>query len=165
MTFNKNNLKEKTTTIDIITDLNLKQLNLSFLFDYQIFPSNILTYKAQWQRENREMRIGDTILQQAFIPPLRSFSQKITFGVRINSIINEESIKGFSYETIVGHVENGESTFTLEQNGQGLIFKIRTFSAPGNILTKLVGLVFTTPYQTYCTQRALENVKNQILDG
>lgn len=108
------------------------------------------------------MKIGDTILQQVFIPPTKTFSQKIVFGVRINDFIDETERKGFSYETIEGHVEKGESTFTIENINGGLIFKIKTFSEPGNLLTKLVGPIFTVPYQTYCTRIALENVKSQI---
>ena len=108
------------------------------------------------------MKIGDTILQQAFIPPTKTFSQKIVFGVRINSIIDEAKRKGFSYVTIEGHVEKGESIFTIEKSQGGLIFEIKTFSEPGNLLTRIVGPIFTVPYQTYCTRTALENVKRQI---
>ncbi len=163
MTFDKGKLTEKVSTIDISTEKSLKLVNLDFLFDYKIFPPNIMTFKTQWAQEKRKMKIGDTILQQATIPPTKYFSQKITFGVRINNIIDEDKRKGFSYETIEGHVEKGESTFTIEQSGGGLIFKIKTFSQPGNLLAKLVGPIFTLPYQTYCTRRALENVKKQIL--
>lgn len=162
MKFDKTKLKEKITTIDIKTDKMLEALNLDFLFDYKIFPSSILTFLTQWAQENRKMRIGDTILQQVFIPPTKVLSQKIIFGVRVNKIIDEADKKGFSYETIEGHVEKGESTFTFERSDQGLVFKIKTFSEPGNILTRLVGPVFTVPYQAYCTRRALENVKNHI---
>ncbi len=162
MTFDKTKLKEKTTTIDIKNEKTLEQLNLDFLFDYKIFPSNIMTYMTEWGQEKRKMKIGDTILQQAFVPPTKTFSHKIVFGVRINSIIDETDKKGFSYVTIEGHVEKGESTFTIEQSDSGLIFKIKTFSEPGNLLTKLVGPIFTVPYQTYCTRAALENVKRQI---
>jgi hypothetical protein len=162
MSFDKTKLKEKTTTIDIKTEKTLGQLNLDFLFAYKIFPSNIMTFMTQWGQEKRKMKIGDTILQQAFIPPAKTFSQKIVFGVRINNIIDETDRKGFSYVTIEGHVEKGESTFTIEQSDSGLIFKIKTFSEPGNLLTKLVGPIFTVPYQTYCTRTALENVKRQI---
>jgi hypothetical protein len=162
MTFDKTKLKEKTTTIDIKTERTLEQLNLDFLFDYKIFPSNIMTFMTQWGQEKRKMKIGDTILQQAFIPPTRTFSQKIVFGVRINNIIDETDRKGFSYVTIDGHVEKGESTFTIENSIGGLVFKIKTFSEPGNLLTKLIGPIFTVPYQTYCTRTALENVKRQI---
>lgn len=162
MTFDKTKLKEKITMINIKTEKTLAQINLDFLFDYQIFPSNIMTFMTQWGQEKRKMKIGDTILQQAFIPPAKGVSQKIVFGVRINNIIDETGRKGFSYVTIEGHVEKGESTFTLENSDDGLIFKIQTFSEPGNLLTKVVGPIFTIPYQTYCTRIALENVKRQI---
>ena len=162
MTFDKTKLKEKTTTIDIKTEKTLGQVNLDFLFDYKIFPPNIMTFMTEWVKEKRKMKIGDTILQQAFIPPTKTFSQKVVFGVRINNIINETGRKGFSYVTIEGHVEKGESTFTIEKGDGGLIFKIKTFSEPGNLLTKLIGPIFTVPYQTYCTRTALENVKKQI---
>jgi uncharacterized protein (UPF0548 family) len=57
----------------------------------------------------------------------------------------------------------GESTFTIEKSGESkLFFKIHTFSKPGNFLTKLVGPFFSIPYQSYCTKKALENVKRQI---
>jgi hypothetical protein len=163
--FDKNRLTEKVSTIDIVSIKPLKETNIDFLFDYQIFPSDIMTFKTQWDYENRKMKIGDTILQQATIPPSRVLSQKIIFGVRINNIIDEDERRGFSYETIEGHVEKGESTFTVEQSERGLVFRIKTFSEPGNLLTKLVGPIFTVPYQAYCTRKALENVKKQILQG
>ncbi len=162
MPFDKRKLKEKVTAVHIKTDKRLDQLNLDFLFDYKIFPANIMTYMTQWGMEKRKMQIGDTILQQALIPPTSFFSQKIIFGVRINTIIDEVDRKGFSYETIEGHVEKGESAFTVEQTAQGFIFKIQTFSEPGNFLMKLVGPIFTVPYQGYCTRKALENVGRQI---
>jgi hypothetical protein len=162
MMFDKTKLREKTTTIDIKTENTLEQLNLDFFFDYKIFPSSIMTFMTEWGLEKRRMKIGDTILQQVFIPPTMMFSQKIVFGVRINDIIDETDRKGFSYVTIEGHVEKGQSTFTIENGDGGLIFKIKTFSEPGNLLTKMVGPIFTVPYQTYCTRTALENVKRLI---
>jgi Domain of unknown function (DUF1990) len=105
MTFDKGRLSEKVSIIEISTDKRLKQINLDFLFDYKIFPSSIMTYKTQWGLEKREIKIGDTILQQATIPPTKFLSQKIVFGVRINSIVDEDDRKGFGYETIEGHVE------------------------------------------------------------
>ena len=165
MTFDKTKLKEKSTTIDIKTDRDLRQIDLDFFFEYKIFPSDILTFRTQWGEMKRKMKIGDTVLQQAFIPPTKTFSQKVVFGVRINNIFDEADRKGFSYQTIEGHVEKGESAFTIEEFEGGLIFKIKTFSEPGNFLTKLVGPILTVPYQTYCTRRALENVKRQIESG
>ena len=162
MTFDKAKLKKKTTKIDFKTEKDLGQVDLDFLFDYKIFPSHIMAFLTQWTQEKRRMKVGDTILQQAIIPPIKMFSLKLIFGVRINKIIDEADKKGFSYVTIDGHVEKGESTFTLEKSDDGLIFKIVTFSEPGNFLTKLFGPIFTLPYQTYCTRTALEHVQRQM---
>ena len=139
MTFDKYSLEEKTTSTSIKTDKPMREFDLSFLYDYKIFPSNIMTFATQWEKEKRKIKIGDTILQQVFIPPIRFFSITIVFGVRINRIIDEVERKGFGYVTIEGHVEKGESTFTLETTQTGLVFKVKTFSKPGNLLTKLVG--------------------------
>jgi hypothetical protein len=162
MDYAKSRLTDKISTIDIDTTKKLDQLNLDFLFDYQIFPDNIMTFKSEWTDQGRKMQIGDTIAQQVYIPPTRIFSQKIIFGVRINEIIKQADKKGFSYETLEGHVEKGVSTFTVEQLNNKVVFKIQTYSTPGNILTKLLGPVFSVPYQTFCTKTALKNVKRQL---
>jgi len=162
MYYDRIQLTEKTTTIDINTPRKIDQLNLDFLFDYQIFPDNIMIFQNQWTDENRKMKIGDTIAQQVYIPPTKTFSQKIIFGVRINEIIDHTNKKGFSYETLEGHVEKGISTFTVEQLENTIVFKVQTFSTPGNILTKLLGSIIAVPYQTFCTKSALKNVKRQI---
>ncbi len=162
MDFDKSRLIEKITTIDIETNKRLDQFNLEFLFDYQIFPDNILTFKNEWTDQNRKMKTGDTIVQQVYIPPTKTFSQKIIFGVRIKEVINQVDKKGFSYETLEGHVEKGISTFTVEQNENKIVFKVHTNSTPGNVLTKLLGPIFSVPYQTFCTKTALKNVKRQL---
>ncbi|MFC4164662.1 DUF1990 family protein [Epilithonimonas zeae] len=162
MIYDKSKLVEKITQISIDTGKTIDEIDLEFLIDYNIFPSNILIFTTQWNDENREMKVGDTILQQVFLPPIKSFSQKIIFGVRIKEIINEENKKGFSYETLEDHVEKGISTFTIEKLNQKIIFKIHTFSIPGNIFSKLLAPIFSIPYQTYCTKQALENVKQQV---
>jgi len=162
MIYDKDKLTEKITEIEINTNKSVNDLNLDFFFDYNIFPNNILIFKTQWEDENREMKIRDTIVQQTFIPPIQSFSQKIVFGVRIKEIIDENKRKGFSYETLEGHVEKGISTFTIEKLNNKIIFRIHTFSTPGNILTKILGSIFTIPYQSYCTKQALKNVKQQV---
>lgn len=162
MDYDKSRLTEKITAIDIDTTKKIDQLNLDFLFDYQIFPDNIMTFKNQWSDENRKIKIGDTIAQQVYIPPTRTISQKIIFGVRINEIIDQADKKGFSYETLEGHVEKGVSTFTVEQLDKKIIFKVQTYSSSGNILTKLLGPIFSVPYQTFCTKTALNNVKRKL---
>ncbi len=156
-------LTEKISIANIETNLSFKSLNTEFIFAYKIFPSNIMTYLTEWEFEKREMRVGDTVVQQVFIPPIPKLSQKIIFGVRIKEVIREVDRVGFSYETLKGHVEMGVSTFTLEKEGNGtLIFKIHTFSKPGNLLSKLVGPLFSVPYQTFCTRQALLHVRGQL---
>ncbi len=162
MDYDKSRLTNKISTIDIDTTKKLDQLNLDFLFDYQIFPDNIMIFNREWTDQSRKMKIGDTIAQQVYIPPTRTFSQKIIFGVRVNEIIDQADKKGFSYETLEGHVEKGVSIFTVEQLDNKVIFKVQTYSTPGNVLTKLLGPVFSVPYQTFCTKTALKNVKRQL---
>lgn len=162
MDYDKSKLTEKITVIEISTSKKLDHLNFDFLFDYNIFPEKIMTFKTQWSDEFRKMKIGDIIAQQVYIPPTKIFSQKIIFGVRVNEIINQVDRIGFSYETLEGHVEKGVSIFTVEQLDSKMIFKIQTYSTPGNILSKLLGPFFSIPYQTFCTMKALKNVKQQL---
>ena len=82
--------------------------------------------------------------------------------MRVNSVTDEAERNGFSYETIEGHVEKGQSIFTVAHISRGLIFKILTFLVPGNFLNKLVGPIFSLPYQTFCTRMALRNIKSQV---
>ncbi|MGV3541198.1 MAG: DUF1990 family protein [Rufibacter sp.] len=158
MAYDRGKLVEKATAILLPKFPH----HLQFLFNYQIFPGNIMSALGQWQIEERSMRAGDTIVQQVYLPPIKSFSQKIIFGVRIAEVIEEPHRKGFSYETLEGHVEKGVSTFTMEEVDQKPIFKIHTFSSPGSFLSRIVGPIFSVPYQRYCTKKALENVKQQL---
>lgn len=154
-------LLEKTTSINVHTNKSIEQLNFDFFFNYHIFPVNILVAKTQWATEKRTMKAGDTIVQQAFLP-LKSFSLKVIFGVRISEVINESNLKRFSYETLEGHVEQGISSFSIGADKGKVQFSIHTYSQPGNWLTKLLGPVFTLPYQAYCTRQALIHIKKQL---
>lgn len=163
MPYDKNSLVEKNSFIQIEGISKLSELDTTFFFDYCIFPEHILNACTQWSDEKRNMQVGDTIVQQVFLPPFPVFSQKAIFGVRIKEVIHEDKRIGFSYETLKGHVEKGISYFLLEETGQGVIFKIRTFSKPGNFLSKLLGPIFSVPYQTYCTRKALQRIKLNLL--
>lgn len=55
MRFDKDKLTEKVSTINVSLDKSLKDINIDFLFDYRIFPSNILTFKTQWGQEGRKI--------------------------------------------------------------------------------------------------------------
>lgn len=156
-------LTEKTTTIAIDTPLLLTQINTDFLFAYNIFPTNAMTHLTEWAHERRTMRVGDTIVQQVYLPPVQSASLKIVVGVRVQEILNETKQRGFSYDTIEGHIEKGRATFILEQsNDNRIYFKVHTFSKPANVLARLVEPVFSVPYQTFLTRLALNNVKRQL---
>ncbi|HWA33811.1 MAG TPA: DUF1990 family protein [Cyclobacteriaceae bacterium] len=154
-------LVNKKSSIEIAAG-PLDKVNFDVLFDYRIFPPNIMSHLAVWTVEGREMRVGDTILQQVHVPPFRTVSQKIIFGVRVDRIIDEPGRKGFSYSTLEGHVETGTSIFTFESENGKNFFRIETFSAPGNLLSKLTGPFFARPYQGFCTKKALQYVKRQV---
>jgi hypothetical protein len=162
MEYEKGELIEKNSSIEIQGISNLRQFDSRFLFDYKIFPENILSGYGQWKDEQRNMQVGDTIVQQVYLPPIPKFSQKALFGVRIKEMIREENQCGFSYETLKGHVECGISYFILEESDERIFFRIQTFSKPGNFFTRLLGPVFSVPYQTYCTKKALKSVKQHI---
>jgi hypothetical protein len=162
MPYNHLELREKITRFSLETNVDLEKLNTDFLFGYHLFPGHILNGFPEWKAENRSIRIGDTIVQQAHLPPLRRLSVKMIFGVRICAVINEPARIGFSYETLEGHAERGISTFLLEQADGQIVFSIHTFSKPGNLLTRLVGAIFTVPYQAYCTRVAGRHVIRQL---
>ena len=161
MEYDKETLVEKCTEITSALKIPFQDLDLDFLFDYQIFPSNIMTSLAEWKKGGRKMCVGDTIVQQIFIPPFRLFSLKMISGVRIAEIIDLPDKKGFSYETLEGHVEKGISTFTVESRNNQVVFKIHTFSRPGNFLTRIAAPL-SVPYQAFCTKSALHHLKEQL---
>jgi hypothetical protein len=159
--YDKSTLSEKRVSTLIYVSKPLAALDLRFFFDYNIFPDNLLTFLAQWHAEEREMRVGDTIVQQTFIPPIRSFSKKIVFGSRISEITDTPTRKSFSYETLQGHPERGINSFIFEEKEGKVTFSVHVFTTPGNLLTRLVGPVFTMPYVEYSIRQALQHVKEQ----
>lgn len=158
MVYEKSTLKEKTTILGIDTQKPLAHFRLDFLFDYKIFPGHIMTSLTQWALENRRMKVGDTVAQQVYIPPTKTLSQKLVFGVRISEIIDTPYKKGFSYETLEGHVEKGISAFTVEQQNGRILFRIQTHSTPSSPLSRFLGPIFSLPYQAFCTREALKHV-------
>lgn len=155
--YSKENLKHKTSTKQIKSMLNLESIDLKDFFNYKIFPANILQAYTQWENEDRYMQVNDTIVQQIQIPPIIGFSQKIIMGVRIKEIINSNKSKGFSYETLEGHVEKGISTFIVERKNNSLYFTIETYSS-ANIPGLSMFQSLSSLYQDYCTKQALNFV-------
>ena len=160
--FNPAQLIEKVTTTTILTSKKLSELPLTFFFEYNIFPDYIMSSFCQWAVEKRHMAIGDTILQQVFIPPFKPFSLKLIIGVRISNIIDEPKRLGFSYETLEGHIEKGSSDFIIEERNDAITFNIHTFSKPQNACLNLLRSVISIPYQHFCTHEALCKVRKQL---
>lgn len=150
-------LRAKNT--EIVTNSPYREdFAVAILNAYQIFPESIITAYCEWKLTNREIRPGDVIVQQVYLPPLKRFSVKAIMGVRVREVIMEADRVGFSYETLNGHAERGTSTFTIEKRGEGTVFRIQTFSRPANPLFGFLA----RPYQAFCTRKALHNVKRQL---
>jgi uncharacterized protein (UPF0548 family) len=160
--YDRRRIRERVSTISCVTLKHLHELDLRVLFDYQMFPENILSSACEWRIERRPMQVGDTILQQINIPPLQALSLRILVATRVCEIIDLPHRKGFSYEALEGHVEKGISTFTVEQQAGAIVASIHTLSAPGSALTTVIGPFFSIPYQAYCTKQALRRMQLHI---
>ena len=140
----------------------LQEYDLEFLFRYDVFPPRILKFLGEWQMENREMRVGDVIVQQAQVPPI-SVGLKFIFGVRILSIHRSEKEASFSYGTLQGHPETGTNKFSVYISREALFVAVQTVAAPGLFLSRLLGPVFTRPYVALCNRQALRRMEENLL--
>ncbi|HET6243844.1 MAG: DUF1990 family protein [Bacteroidetes bacterium] len=145
-----------------LIDCKFSDLSFSSFFDYKIFPANILIAYPQWIEEKRTMQAGDTIVQQINIPPFSKLSKRLIVAVRIKEVFDSSNCKGFSYETIVGHVEKGISIFKIESQKNFSVFTIETYSSPASSLLKFFRPI-SSWYQDYCTKKALVNVRDYLL--
>ncbi|MGH7126845.1 MAG: DUF1990 family protein [Stellaceae bacterium] len=150
------------TTIRAIAPVDAQQdlgeYDLGFFFRYDIFPPTIMRFAGEWIAERRAMRVGDIIVQQVFLPPYPAASLKMIFGVRILNISSAPDRVAFSYGTLVGHAETGESEFAVRRQGAELQAVIRTRSRPASWLARVMGPIAALPYQAYCTRRALDHL-------
>jgi uncharacterized protein (UPF0548 family) len=122
-----------------------------------------MRFDAEWQKESRNMAVGDVILQRALIPPI-GFGLCLEFAVRVSALIDEETRIGFVYETLSGHAESGVSEFYFEERSGQMFFTIHTFSQPGHWTSRIGRRWFTLPYQAWCTRRALNHVRRRFHD-
>jgi hypothetical protein len=158
-------LHEKRTTRRIATLpalTDLRRCDTRFLFDYDIFPPEILTAICEWRLQDRPMQVGDIIVQQAQFPPAR-FSAKLVFAVRILATVRTAARVGFQYGTLAGHVETGLSDFSLVLQDRELHAQIHTYSEPAQWPARVAAPLLTRPYQQYCTDRALDHMRNAFL--
>ena len=154
-------LREAVSSIALGSGASLRDVDIAFLFDYDIFPRTILDATTEWSAANRAMRVGDTIVQRVFIPPVGR-GLCLEFAVRITSIVREERRAGFAYATLDGHVERGVSEFMIEEIDGELRFTIRTWSGPGHWLGRGINRPIAAAYQAWCTRRALRNVAEKF---
>ena len=154
-------LPERTSSIDLGVTGPICKWHTEFLFDYDIFPSSIMRFEAEWKTEGRKMCVGDVILQRAIVPPI-GFGICMEFAVRICKLIQEERRLGFAYETLSGHAERGISEFYFEDRNGSLAFTIHTHSEPGHWTSRFAKRMVTLPYQAWCTGRALKHVRDRF---
>lgn len=141
---------------------DLQHYDFHFLFRYKIFPEDILDFYGEWEKENRNMQVGDVIVQQGKVPPGK-INLKFIFGVRILSIFHEKHRVGFSYGTLEGHPETGVNEFSFYISGNTLFAQIHTKAKPASLLSRSLGPIFTDPYVRYCNRRGLQMMKEQFL--
>jgi hypothetical protein len=151
------NFPEKTTSSLLPKFKSLSEINTKPLFSYEIFPRNILQFKSQWGKKNRDMQKGDVVIQRIFMPPL-GHGICLEFAVKIKELFLKKNRIGFSYETLIGHPEKGLSEFYFEEKENKVYFTIHTFSHPAHWSSKITKNLFTLPYQKWCTNKAIENV-------
>lgn len=158
-------LEERESVLEIPHDSEVTDLSshdFKSLFEYDIFPPNIMAFAAEWQDQGRPMHEGDVIVQQAFLPPF-PLSVKCVFAVRVLKIFREPTKVGFSYGTLAGHPEMGISQFYFAVRDGITRAAIHTHSHPGTLLTRSVAPIFTLPYQQYCTNRGLQRMRETFL--
>jgi hypothetical protein len=154
-------LKKRDYSIKLVPNAgSLTDYHTTFLFDYDIFPATIMSSKAQWQLEARQMQLGDVILQKLYIPPL-GWGLCIECAVRVCALENEPGKVGFAYETLPGHVEKGVSDFHICEQDGDILFGVHTRSAPAHWLARAARPIARC-YQSSCTRQALLHVKRRF---
>ncbi len=88
---------------------------------------------------------------------------KCIFGVRVTAVVRSPERVGFSYGTLMGHAEQGESGFYFERLDDTLRAVIHTQSRPGPWASRLAAPFFTYPYQAYCARQAVVRMRAGFL--
>lgn len=135
----------------------------AFLFRYEIFPDAVLRFRGEWQDENRVMREGDTIAQEAAMPPV-SWGARLAFGARVTEIKRAAREASFSYSTLSSHAETGVNTFGLHLEDGEVVARVRSRAEPGNPLMRLAGPAVLA-YADWCKKKAVESMLNRFLNG
>lgn len=134
-----------------------------FLFRYEIFPESILRSWGEWQGGGRSMREGDTIVQEAAVPPF-PWGARLLFGARVTAVRREPAAASFSYATLTSHAETGVNTFGLRLEAGSVVAWIGSQAEPGPPLMRLAGPV-VMGYADWCKERAVDRMLSRFLEG
>lgn len=100
---------------------------------------------------------GTDVLSVARAGPLVALA-----GCRIVYAVDEPGRFGFAYGTLPLHPEVGEEAFLVEQSAGGEVtFRVRAFSRPGHVLTRIGGPVATL-VQRQTAGRYLRGLRDHV---
>lgn len=134
----------------------------AFLFRYEVFPERILRYWGEWQSQGRGMREGDTIVQEAAMPPA-AWGVRLLFGARVTEIKRGPAEVSFSYATLESHAETGINTFGFRLEDGQVVARITSQAEPGNALMRLAGPAVMR-YADWCKEVAADLMLRRFLD-
>jgi len=140
---------------------SLEPKHTDFLFRYEIFPENILRAWGEWRGEGRAMRPGDTIVQEAAMPPF-PWGARLLFGARVTETIRSPIAALFSYATLTSHAETGVNTFGLRLDKGEIVAWISSRAEPGNPLMRLAGPVVMR-YADWSKEKAVDQMLRRFL--
>lgn len=132
-----------------------------FIFRYEIFPEHILRSWGEWQGEGRAMRAGDTIVQEAAMPPV-PWGVRLLFGARVTEVSRSPLSVSFTYATLTSHAETGVNAFGLRLEGGEAIAWITSQAEPGNALMRLAGPVVMR-YADWCKEQAVTRMLERFV--
>jgi uncharacterized protein (UPF0548 family) len=104
---------------------------------------------------------GATVIQRVLLGPLA-----MEMGVRVVEVFDENPNLprvGFTYATLAGHSERGLATFSIHEEEDCFVFKIESWSRPGNFLAVL-GLPIARLVQQRFTREALSHFRDHFRD-
>lgn len=96
---------------------------------------------------------------QSLVLVFRQFPFHVTAACRVVYLVDEADRFGFGYGTLPHHPEQGEEAFLVDRDAGGAVrFRIRAFSRPAHVLTKL-GSPVGRAVQARVTTRYLEGLR------
>lgn len=139
---------------------SIELLDFSFLFRYEVFPKEILSFYGAWQSKNRPLEVGDIVVQAAHIPPKKHHIDLIFASQILISSLEKDSAL-ISYGTLEGHPESGINTFSFFIRDKTLYAQVKTEAALIDPTVQFFGR-FAQKYIDSCNAEALENLSRNF---